>query len=378
MKHLSEYAFENLSTYNKKRLQSSIKKITDDNADYVLPKIEQICKESDLIGDNFKQYFINKGLDNKSFEDKKEEIGIRISSYFAAAEKSKILINIVNNNDINKNTGVISYDELRNNSNIYDICEKYGFRDVAEKIAKITNVKSHNANVGQFEILLKFMLTENAAKHDHGDVSIIYKNATYGLEVKGGDKKDTSARINGQSHKSSESMSNYFIKEFDLKQNNNNILFGGAKSNEKLADILNYNNVNDIKKIITEIVKAFAYQYNLIKNKEKETLIKEIVNAVIDYNKNNKIFELKDNKITIKRLTQLFGAIQLICYSIQCGWNAIFVVNQTNGYYVIVDSLKSYKGNNYIDYVLSKAEFADFEGNSSAEGRRCASRIFPK
>lgn len=375
---LKDYVIEKLSNNNKKRLQSSIEKITDDNADYVLPKIEQACKEANLIGNNFKQFFINKGLDNKSFENKKEEIGMRIGSYFAEAEKSHILIDIVNPKEKDKNPGVINYDTLRENSNIYNICDTFGFKDVAEKIAKITNVKSHNANVGQFEILLKFMLTENAAKHDHGDVSIIYKNATYGLEVKGGDKKVTSARINGQSHKSSESMSNYFIKEFDLKQNNNNILFGGAKSNEKLADILNYNNVNDIKKIITEIVKAFAYQYNLIGNKEKETFVKEIINAVIDYNKNNKIFELKDNKITIKRLTQLFGAIQLICYSIQCGWNAIFVVNQTNGYYVIVDSLKSYKGNNYIDYVLSKVEFADFEGNSSAEGRRCASRIFPK
>ena len=357
MIHFNEFFLEELSSSNIKKIEDYV---NNENIEIILPKIKQACKEAELIGDHFKQYFKNKGLDNKSF-DNDPELGFRIGSIFAKNEQNTILKDIV------KNNGVITFDELTKGSNIFDFCKD--FLESAKTISKIINVTSHNANVGKFEILLKFMLKENGVSHSHGDVAIDYKGG-FGLEIKGGDKAETSARICGQTVLSTKEMCKYFLELFDIKSEDVSFL-GSGSANTRFAKVLNDNDIKDIDKIIENYVKAFAYQYQI---KENDKCIDKMIDALQKYNKDQNIFKLEDNKIVIERLTNINGVVQLYFYSNKDKWDGIFVVNQLNGDYQII------KADEIIDFekTINKIIFKDLEGNSQATGRRCVSRVFPK
>ena len=387
MKHLLHTINEALSANNLKTLKEFV---NDENFDLILPKIKQACKEADLIGEHFKKYFTDKGLDNMSFANNKEELGLRIASYFANVDKNYILKDIVKHNGILSFSELLAYSDQAdkdNKNNIFDICENYhiellekdsddnedgNFRDVAEKISNITNVISHSANVGKFEILLKFMLKENAAKHDHGDVSINYNgNDGFGIEVKGGDTLNKAARIGGQSIRSTKELCTEFCNLLNISKQPDMSFLGSASANERLKKILIANDINDIDLIISSYVKAFAYQYQVDNNEDVEKLI----SSVTKYNDSKNIFSINDDeKIEIKNLTDLNGVVQLYFYSKKERWNSIIVINQTTGYYRIINADEILD----FDKVFKTVKFYFFEGNESATGRRCASRIFPK
>jgi len=360
MRGIIEYINETLSNDNIKKLSDYI---TDDNFDLVFPKIQKLVKEADLIGEDFKKFFTNKGLDNKSFDDDKEaEIGLRISSYFADENKNDILKKIVSDN------GVESFDDIYKGNNIFKFCNK--FKDIARKISLIKNVTSHGANVGKFEILIKFLLKEDKAESDYGDISIKYKNNDkFIIEVKGGNTLPKAGAVCGQAIKSTEQSSSKFLNILNITSEDISFL-GSANANKRLEKVLNDNNINDIKIIISSFVKSIAYQYSV----ENEEYINSFTNNLINYNEENKIFEVKDNKVNIKSLTNILGITQLYFYSKKDKWDAIFVVNQTNGDYVIV------KENELLEFdsVFEKVNFYPGEGNTSATGRRCISRIFVK
>jgi len=382
MKHLKEYCiycFEELSNNNIKELK---KYINDNNFNIILPDIIQICKKSNLIGDNFKNYFKEKGL-SKDFYDNNDEakLGHRIASYFADYDYNNILIDIINSNKDKDHRGILNYETLYKASeyqkfNLYKLCYSQlnnkeninfdTFKKILEKIANINNVTANNANVGKFEILLKFILKENAVKHSHGDVAIDYNNG-FGLEVKGGNTLESGARICGQTTRSTKELCIEFCKLLNIKDPKDISFLGSAKANTRLEAILDIYNID---KIIEAYVKAFAYQYQ-IDNKDD---IEFCINKIKEYNKSENIFTIENNFIKIKSLTNLNGIIQLYFYSKKDQWDAIFVVNQTNGDYVIIDS----KNILNIKDTLNLVKFYPFEGNEQATGRRCVSRIFPK
>lgn len=361
MKHLLEYFNESLSSENVRKLSTYI---TDENIDAFLPKIEKIYKQLDLIGDHFKSYFTNKGLDSKSFDNNKDaQIGLKISSFFADEGKNDVLKEIVNNG------GLIDFDTLYEKNNIFDICKD--FRDSAKKISLIKDVTSNNANVGKFEILLKFILKENSSEGKKGDVVISYKNKPFAIEVKGGNKLTTSAHVCGQSTKSITEASKEFLKILNITSDDIAFL-GSAKSNERLSKILNDNNITDIDNvIIPSYIKAFSFQYGV---KPDKNIIDPITDKVIEYNNKNEIFKLVDNKIIVASLTDLIGLLQLYFYNQKENWDAICIINQINGDYVI------FKNDDLLDFdkITNNIKFNYPEGNTDATGRRSISRVFPK
>ena len=360
MKHLIEYFLEELSDDKVKNIK---KYVDNENFEIVLPKIIKACKEADLIGEHFKTYFTNKGLDNKSFDDNKEaELGLRIGAYFAEDNKNQILKDIV------KDNGVITFDQLYKGNNIFKFCKK--FQNVAKKISSIINVTSHHANVGQFEILLKFLLKENGAEHDHGDVSIKLGDKDFGLEVKGGYTLKGGAAICGQTTRSIKETSDEFCDILNISKPSKKGFMGSAKANINIAQVLNDNNITDIDKIIDAYVKAFAYQYQIDDKKQ----IDDLIFALVEYNNKEKIFSINDNKIEINSLTNITGAVQLYFYNKKDKWDAICAINQSTGDYSILmkDELLDF------NKVFNKVSFYYFEGNAQATGRRCISRIFPK
>lgn len=366
MRHLSEYLYEELKEENVKTLKLYI---NDENFDEILPKIIHICKVNNLIGDEYKSYFNKKGLGNDSYNNN-PELGYRISSLFAQSEED--VIHVLTNMVKKENNGLISFDELVDDNEMFkSVCKN--FEKVAKEIANINNVISNNANVGKFEILLKLILKENAVAHGHGDVAINYNGGTFNLEVKGGDKKATSARMCGQTIRSTMEASKKFLSLFDIDESDDVSFLGGAASNKRLEKILNDHHITDIDTIIKYYVNAFVFQYGL--ENTTEEMVNKFIENIIKYNKSANIFSLKNDKVSIKRLTDLMGLIQLFFYSLKDNWDGIFIVNQISGHYKI---LKRNEILSDFNNVFNSVVFGDNEGNENATGRRCACRIFPK
>jgi len=357
MKDIYNYIKEGLSNDRLKQLTDII---NDDNFDFVFPKIQQAVKSSKTIGQQFKDFFTNKGLAN-SFFSNKPELGHRISDIFAKYDNIEVLDKLINEN------GIIGFEDIvqADSVNINDTCKDFGFEDdVISEIANINDVLSNNANVGKYELLLKMILKENAAKSDKGDICITLDGSNIDIEVKAGKSLAESARVCGQIVKSIPEMSNYFARLYHKETDT--ILFGGAGMGDKLSNFLNHK--IDVNLFIKNLCAAILYQYIL-----PDSLLDDLTLAVKNYNENNEV--ITTSSIKPKEFIQLFGILQAYGYMMKDKWDYICVINTKNGDCAIHGAIDKITAG-WIESIHNKFEFYYPEGNENAIGRRGISRIF--
>lgn len=383
MKHLIEIIYENL---NKENLKSLKQYVNDENFHDLLPKLQRAVKElateENIKGDNnhYNKYFHKHALSNDVYE-KKPNIGHIIASIFIDNDEVEEFNDIINNN------GIISFEDLKTHNNLFDICKNtkvlngklIDFEKSAKKISEIDNIKCHKVNVGQGEILLKFILKDNILKVGKGDISL---ENNINIEVKGGNDYKHSGSIGKNIH-SIVSTSNEFLNYLQISSkytgNPGEQFLASGNANKALEKLLNDNNISDINLIIESFVKAYIYQYMLDKSNEnisndKINKAKNIIDIIKTYNNDTKTIILdNDNKIKINNsLTEMIGLTQLYLYSIVENFNYLFVFNQKTGDYKLIEIVNDYKE------IINSIIFYFPEGGSKATGRRCASRVFPK
>lgn len=371
---LNEYIIEKLSDASIKKLE---KYIDDNNVEQFIPYIIKGAKTIQTTGVHYKDYFKDKGLSNKDFNNS-PNLGHRIADIFNDNDATELFNKIIINKGLLNYTDIINTDNVLN---IYDLIQKevksqlkYDISDkqlnnIIDSIANINNVVSNNANVGKYEVLLKFLLKQNTGKEtSKGDVVITYEFSDEPIEVKTGNNLQTSAHPCGQTVKSNLEITKYFAELYDIKVDNNTVLFGGAKSSSKILDFIG-GKITDVDDFIKNIVKTIAYQYFLESNNK---LIDELSKAVSSWNK-----IITETSIDEKEFNQLIGCLQTYCYYVHDKWNALCVFNTTNGNFRL-EQFSDDITKSTIENIMKKFSFYPSEGNKNATGRRSIVRIFIK
>lgn len=367
MNHLSKKNIEKLEKY------IYAENINDKNFDIFLKYVRNGYNATFMVGEEYKEFFKRHGLSSSFFNDK-AYLGMRIANIFNDYDAVKLFQKIISNNgliefnDIKKITKYNILDVIKNAISKLDLDNKVSdatLKNIFTEIFEIDNVKSNNANVGPFEVLLKFILQNNAILKKHGDISIFGKNGVETIEVKSGKTKSTSAHSCGQVVKSNKEVSSYFCENYGRPSST--ILFGGAKSNEKLLKY--FNNIIDINTFIENIVKSIAYQYGEQNNNKA---INIAIKAVTDWNNDNKC--ILNNKIEQIPFYSICVILQTYFYQLSDKWTSLLLVNSSNGNFIVFDMNNFNKDK--IENLLSNIEFYFPEGNNNAIGRRSVGRIF--
>lgn len=371
--NLVEYINESLSKKNIEKLETYI---NDENFDTLFKYVRKGYNKSfTTVGEEYKEFFKRHGL-SSSFFNEKANLGVKIADIFNEYDAIELFQKIISNNgliefdEIKKMTKYNILDIIKNSISNLDLTENISdstIKSIFTEIFEIDNVKSNNANVGPLEVLLKFILKNNAVSSSHGDVIIQGKNGVEAIEVKSGKTKMTSAHPCGQSVDTNKEVSRYFCKLYGDKQSST-ILFGGAKANEKFLQYFD-NNIEDIDTFIENIVKSIAYQY---KQQDNDNAINIAKNAIINWNNSSKY--ISNNKIEQITFYSVCVILQTYFYQLSDKWTSLLLVNSNNGHFIIFDMTDFDKQK--IEQLLSNIEFYYPEGNDKATGRRSVGRIF--
>lgn len=361
-----------LSKENIKNLENYI---NNNNYNIMLKYIKKGYNTILTTGEHYKEFFKRHGL-SSSFFNEKANLGVRIADIFNEYDAIELFQKIISNN------GLIEFDELKQMTkyNILDIIKNAisnldlkemvsdkTIKSIFTEIFEIDDIKSNNANVGTLEVLLKFILKNNAVSKGHGDVIILGKNGVESIEVKSGKTKSTSAHPCGQVVETNKEVSRYFYELYGDKQSSI-ILFGGAKANENFLKYFN-NKIEDINLFITNLCQSIAYQY---KQQDNNNAINIAKNAIINWNDSSKC--ISNNKIEQIPFYSICVILQTYFYQLSDKWTSLLLVNSKNGHFIIFDMIDFNKQK--IEQLLSNIEFYYSEGNDNATGRRSVGRIF--
>jgi len=361
MKHFNEYFFESLSNDNIKRLEEYI---SDENIDEILKLIKHHSTSNSAdLNKEFIEFFGPNGKNLSKFKWGKNKSVIKVFVDIFKDNYDKLVERI--NKWINKED-YVTYKDLSNNGkntgNIYDFCK--GWEEEAQEISELH--VGGSANVGDYEILLKYLIDEGTTGK-YGDVWLrTIKDDGLEMEVKKVSSK-SGARIAGQKgdiHKS-RSIYQYLYKELfkenEVKYNDLFRTYDSIKDHFE-SEIKSHNcKINDILICIT---KAIFEQYN-----KEEHCSKEFIENVLTLNKHENIIDDKLN-VDEYKLLDMIGVIQLYCYSLVENFDIIFIVyssdkNANNGTYVFLDKKTLLDVNNTYKVLT----FSPLESPTTTQGR---------
>ena len=378
MKHIIEYFFENISKENIKKLEEYI---NDDNFDDYLKLIKRHASSNNVDKQTFEDFFKRHGIAELNWGRNNDAVK-QFTHLFAEYD------NLDKLNEIIKNDGVISVNDVEESANIFT---KYckGFEEEAKTIASWVN--STSANAGPCEMLLKFILKEGRT-FKSGDVGILGKKKQEEMEVKAGTLKGKSAsggHAAGQKGNIRKAWSIYWYLDHNLfnKDTDNseadklqyfqNEKVGFKDFNQKLID----NNLLDNPRNISDkIVEALEFQYNFISNTKgaKSTLKTEndLKDAAFEQ---LKPYIKKDGISSNKALINVVGCVQLYLYSQVEHFDYFFAVmidknidneSAENGFYFFAKDCANDKSV-LLDFnkVLSYLQFGQLDSTTSSQGR---------
>ena len=373
MKQFSNFVFENIKNINKQPLSEDSllmlkylkKHLTDSQVEEIFNKYIGVDSKSD--------YETNFKVDINTLRDLLKAKGIL--SMGPIKDSANYIIKLFRKynhesilNEIIKNGGCFRINDLKTTGgNVFnDFCSN--FKDEAMDLAQITYKQV--ANVGPYEVLLKFLMKE-AGSGSKGDI-LIHSNENFNangeFEVKcmSWAKNKTGGHAAGQTGNNGAKIK----KSWAIYLYLNEMLFKFEKNKNKLADTAAYFQLKDgfnkfkelcenksIEEIATNIVNALCFQYNFItndrdKNGDLSTAItsgdsrmtnnlrKELVELTQTQLKNFKNIKFED-------LKNVIGAIQLNLYALTENFKYIFIG------FLSSNNSKQHSNGNYVFFKIN-------------------------
>lgn len=277
------------------------------------------------------KYLLNKKLDKDNFSDS-DDLYKKIIKLFDKNKKHSDLKTLL------KNNGACTLKQIIKNNNIYSFCE--GWEDIAKEIANFSKLTKNKNSIGDFELLLRFLLKGKCDKDN--DCDILYKGQK--IEVKSTTKNGhNGARIcNKYNLKNADVIYENLINEIckndspeTIKKEIKNIktktnrFFGSKKNVTNLENLLNdqLNKGNEIKidDFILYLAESLVLQFENFQKINNKT-VDNLVSKLTDLNNIYKFIKF-NNKYTIdKNILNVVGFSQLYLYAATESFDYIIII----------------------------------------------------